>query len=388
MPFLCHTAPANDGRRLARRRMLAVAALVWLAAVAPGGSTTPDASAADKPTTATLTRRVTLSGSKTAYVRVRVPKGVKFVNPGLYPKSFATGKGRYLGFVLTDDKRGGVRIQGGQQTGSKFGPYAFVIQGAKGAAKVPLPAGDYRLYLLADGAPATITLRFEGLRGTSTLRPSHRVPYVLTQPEVFISPAGNLAVAGTERTLKRRGLAFDILTDVNAQFLASNTTLCFYSAEPPPPPVGYGPGCPGGDPAPVTNIDPGVGGTSGAAFSGIADLPAGRYGLGFNRVAAGVTDSLRYNAGFLTFDAAKRVAPPPDPERDSAGPGSDNREIGVEQPMGEGQADTPGGPAPRRSATALPATGSPQGLTLMGAVVAVVGLLGLVRPRRQAMLRG
>jgi hypothetical protein len=356
--------------RPARPQLLRLAALS-LALAASGATSTASAAPAASGPPAAVAGTVTLSGSATAYVPVRLSKAADLVNP-FYDRSvpFATGSGRYLGFVLSDGKPGGLRILAGEQVGSRLGAYAIGLQGvpAANSPTFPVPAGDYRLYLLADGSPTTVTARFKGLPGATTLRPARRVPYSLLSPALFVSPTGTLAVGGGEGDVSDGGIAFDVLTDVNAQFLASNTTLCFYPTTPPPPPVGYGPGCPGGgQPAPLTVIAPGVGASSGGAFGALSDLPEGRYGLGFNRVAAAITDSMKYNVGFLSLDAPGEGTLPVPPGR----PGRES-----------GSGPVPAGSSGAGSRAAMPATGLPDGVPVAALVLASVA--ALARGRRRA----
>jgi hypothetical protein len=254
-----------------------------------------------------LAGTVVLSGRTTGYVNVRLPAPAGLDNPaaGRSGATFAGG-GRHVGFFLMDDRPNGVRLLGGHAEGSRLTAYMHPLQGLADGPTFRLPAGNYRLYLLADGAPATVTLRLKGLGGRVALTPSRRVPSELRSPAATVAPpvGANVAYGGAEGTLPGRGVAFDFLRTVNTQFTASNTQLCFYTEKPPAAPLAYAPGCPRAlFASTLTVVSPGgVGTTEGAAFSASADLPAGQYAQGFNIVAVAVADSFRYTAGFFSYE--------------------------------------------------------------------------------------
>lgn len=59
------------------------------------------------------------------------------------------------------------------------------------ARTITLPAGDYRLYLIADGGPVTIRLRLNGLKGVTAVTPT--VPATVDIESLKRSP-GFLAI--------------------------------------------------------------------------------------------------------------------------------------------------------------------------------------------------
>jgi hypothetical protein len=263
-------------------------------------------SAAAAPETVDATRKVALSGRTTGYVKITLPRAASLA--GIPGPGFAAvqGKGRYVGFVLYQEKAGGLRILGGKARGSALGTYVLPLQGANLGSSYALPAGDYRLYLLADGSPATVTLIFKGLgAGTVAVQPQRQVRYKLATPSPTLATPGgaNFVYGGAAGRLHGQGIAFDFLRTANNNFMVSNTQMCFYEGAPPAAPIAYAPGCLNASITPViTEIAPGVGRTEGAIFGGSADLPAGVYAQGFNRMAASITEKLEYTAGFMSYD--------------------------------------------------------------------------------------
>lgn len=278
------------------------AALLATCLTAVAGGATAGAAARPVPS---LTGTVTLTGSTTGYLAVRLAAPATLDNAAFGRGGVTiTGAGRYVGFFLRQEKPGGVRLLGGRAEGSRLGTYLMPLQGLADGPSLRLPAGSYRLYLLADGKPATVTLRLRGLAGSSTLRPAKRVPYTLASPAATVAtPGGNVAFAGADATLDGPGIAFDFLRTVNSNFQASNTQLCFYDGKPPPAPLAYAPGCPRSAFSPVfTVVAPGIGRTEGASYGGSGDLPAGTYAQGFNFHSIAVAEGYSYVAGFMAFD--------------------------------------------------------------------------------------
>lgn len=278
-------------------RLLALT--LGLAAVASAGGTSVAAGAVRG---VPLGGTVTLTGRTSGYLDVRLPVAATLAN-GASGASISGG-GRWAGFYLTDTRRNGVRLLGGRAEGSRLGPYMMPLGGVTNAASFRLPAGSYRLYLLTDGAPATVTLRLGGLSGRTSVTPSRRVPFDLYTPAaIAMSPGGgNVVVAGAAGALRGPGVAFDFLRTVNSHFQASNTEFCFYTRRPPSTPLAYAPGCPADITPVVTVVAPGVGRSEGAVYSASPDLPAGEYAQGFNFASVAVAEGFRYTAGYFPYE--------------------------------------------------------------------------------------
>ena len=81
-----------------------------------------------------------------------------------------------------------------------------------GGKRWRLPAGDYRLYLIADGAPVEVTLRLDGLAGSTSLRPSDHVGGEIAAPasDFVPDPAGNILLGrGDPVKMPAQGLLID-----------------------------------------------------------------------------------------------------------------------------------------------------------------------------------
>lgn len=152
--------------------------------LAAGLATPFSASAAPKRPTLAGTVRITATTS--GYVDVRLPRAVN-MGDGYHPPKGTSiaGDGRVVGLMLLAAKQRahGVKLlkyglcvtAGCRQPG----PDTYFIA-TDGAAPYNqdeiLPAGDYRLLVVADGKPVTVVLTFPGLKGTLNLkaaRPAH-----------------------------------------------------------------------------------------------------------------------------------------------------------------------------------------------------------------------
>jgi hypothetical protein len=121
-----------------------------------------------------------------------------------------------------------------------------------------LPAGNYHLFLIADGAPARVTIPFGGRGGTTTLSPSEPADVHIETPE----PVGRLSnkppvnfSAGATRSFSGEGGAVDFIMWAEEPLPNEKSEMgsCLYQGYPPPPrALAYEDGCAGrGDWAPV-----------------------------------------------------------------------------------------------------------------------------------------
>lgn len=177
--------------------MKAVSLLVaaWLVV----GATAP-APARTAPALPTLAGVTTLSGTHSGYVRVKVPVRSKLNlhydltrSSGPNEAIAISGNGRFIGFALVPEDSGrfpsDARVAGTfNRCRSRGCPPSEPLQYTKGSSDVP--AGIYRLYLVADGAPVTVTFRLDGPSGSTKLTPQHplRIPMASPKP-IFAEPA-------------------------------------------------------------------------------------------------------------------------------------------------------------------------------------------------------
>src|SRR4051795_3528260 len=142
------------------RRLRLPVVLVTLGLIAPGSAR------ADWPS---VTGTTTLSGSQTGYVTVRLPQPISFPltssdenqGPGL--KIRLRGSGRLYGAIVRevapgDDDPAQLIMTSGDGDGDAqdvtmvpVGGYPEVREGQTEQPPYTMPAGEYRLYLLADG---------------------------------------------------------------------------------------------------------------------------------------------------------------------------------------------------------------------------------------------
>lgn len=145
------------------------------------------------------TNRLTTSTSVVVPVRLPRPVVVSHVDDytelGRQPNPHleATGRGRITGLVLTKNGAGARAKEGATLTFLRYGMCA--VAGCDGGDEtvrallahgdgvvrddnrdVTMPAGDYDLHVVADGAPVTVVLRFPALAGSAELRPAGRTP--------------------------------------------------------------------------------------------------------------------------------------------------------------------------------------------------------------------
>ncbi len=154
-----------------------------------------------------------------------------------------------------------------------------------------LPAGDYTLYLIADGTPVEVTFRFRGLSGRRAVALTKRADGTVTLPRVRMSvePTKTAYWFGEEFDLSGSGGVAIMLVRLKGDNLVSSRREgCFYGEDPPPDPLAYAPQCPGaGLGIAVTETNPTTGGYEviDGYFSEVT--PGGRWGLGMNYLAAG-----------------------------------------------------------------------------------------------------
>lgn len=167
--------------------LLAAGALVASAVVAPASARSP-------------VERVTLgevnviSGDHISGMEVNIPRPVTIEgDPFSNDDVSYSGNGRVVGVVLVEDDPSArrpfqmvsVRWSFCGSPGCKPDPYTDELTYTSDwrGKRWRIPAGDYRLYLVADGEDATVTLRLPELEGRTSLRPSYRVGGGITAPK-------------------------------------------------------------------------------------------------------------------------------------------------------------------------------------------------------------
>lgn len=249
-----------------RRRIALYAVLATKAALLAGPVT-----AGTRTTVPVLTGTTVVAGSRSAWTRVVLPKAV-FFNPS--EDVTLTGTGRLYGMVLKKEGAWnapvGWRVHIGYCVG---GGCASTYRDVRSEVFVPggntvtgtLPAGTYRLYVVADGAPVRATMKLRGLSGgTRTLQPGApaRAAVVEARPTIAEPGSGPLVyAAGSTRSVPAGGgmNVTVVWKDHPAKPAPSATGVCQYVGVEPPasgttpayhwPCQGGGPDLTGGLPA-------------------------------------------------------------------------------------------------------------------------------------------
>lgn len=279
-----------------------------------------------------LAGTVTLSGSTTGYVPVVVPK--EAVLPGgLGPEAAAasqvTGGGAFAGFALVQDGLDGTTVLAGHSKATADAARrdgAFRAQYfAATSTDTPVPAGRYRLYLVTDGEPAKVTLKFRGLTGTTSLTPTTRTRAVFnTGPlaPVGPAPAGGVYSTGHAVTMTTPFLHF-FINELDTQAHTETVSrTCFYPGRPTGP-MPYGPACASAEypprfgdgfvfPTSDENVNGAAYHTWGGNFLRVqdgADQVTQDFGAGISVTTASVVKSTDYTQVWLELNPAAVKTP-------------------------------------------------------------------------------
>jgi len=166
-----------------------------------------------------------------------------------------------------------------------------------------IPAGSYRLYVVPDGGTATFTLKLHGLGGRTTIAPARAATAEIASADPWPAdtPAdANVFSAAVNRTLVRRGLAFQVLRSQVETSAAWQIVMCHNN--PATEALKSAPGCPEGEKrafadkrAPETQSGPKL------FADGYAGLPAGEHGVGAVYTTEGVVTSLAYATLWVAY---------------------------------------------------------------------------------------
>lgn len=244
--------------RLWKRGRPALVALAVLLTAAPAAPL-PAGAAARVPALAGVT---VVKGSSPAGMRVRIPRPVTIDRKNGVG---IVGDGRLVALVITREnvsqssRESFEAIRFGYCDGAGCSPektskqYLYSRGGSGGDThgKITLTPGEYLLYLVADGAPAKVTVRLQGLAGTKVLRP--RTPArsgfaVPTADNSTTSPGDDAFWWGEEIDIEGdAGYVLAILRmDVDNWVDLHYGDCAYLTNAPPPRPLAYSPPCPGG----------------------------------------------------------------------------------------------------------------------------------------------
>lgn len=267
---------------------------------------------------------VTLKGSTTAVVPLEVAESSR-LSLDYYDASSLTGprfsKGAGLAAVIlvpdTDDGPAhpltAVRLPeapGQAQRLVSFGPKSCMIVGPDCA----VPAGSYRMFLVTE-SPVTVTLRFQGLSGSTTFRAHEPVEGSIVEPGLaysyglpYMGTGLDAVGAGFAPETTGRAIVFSAFWFRGAEEGTGPTPpadepllqvgvagACSYYEEPPA--VGaYAPGCPRGNGVGTFATQRVLDDFAFMQWNQLAGAPPGTYGLGNYAIHTGIFDP-----GFVGF---------------------------------------------------------------------------------------
>lgn len=212
-----------------------------------------------------LTSITTLVGEQARQIRVHIPEPTVLVDPNfarfdreITPGFTVRGEGDFVGFALVEESEDTPRfavIGGRLPLGARSSVLALPIGASEDdfsrfvqKGEIPLPAGQYRLYLLPGGeGAAAVTLRLPGLpAGRQRIRPREPADYDLQLPPSALPDPDtqNIYSAGGSSTMKSKGLLFSAMWLQVDAHVAGSYGYCAYDGAPPPEPAAYLPGCP------------------------------------------------------------------------------------------------------------------------------------------------
>ena len=205
----------------------------------------------------------TISGRTTSAQTVTLERKIKFSGDQIANPDFDVikGKGRFVGFALLEKTNEpdpvlllGGRLEGGT-TADPSKPVELLLPYNTGSLILDdhsLPAGDYTLYLITDGSPATVKLRLKGLSGSAKVHPRAERRFQLkTLEESVAYPQGSpLYSAGGAGRLSSQGILFHALDVRSDAWVGGQNGYCLFPHDDSerPAAVKYAPYCgqPGG----------------------------------------------------------------------------------------------------------------------------------------------
>lgn len=225
-----------------------------------------------------------------------------------------TGGGRFAGFALvadgTDPNRVAIvggRVANGLPADHSLGDSSTLALSLTDAldftaASYEIPAGDYHLYVIADGSPVTVSLSLGGLTGSTSLTPTVPVAADVAEPEARYLPQG-VQTAGAPGRLDGEGLLFTVAASLHNPSLQQDFTNCTYVGEEKTASATYAPGCPDANVRIRTvlgNANPDertLAHHVGGAYYGRAET----FGQGYSLVNVGTNEHVAFNALWLTL---------------------------------------------------------------------------------------
>lgn len=302
------------GRNTARKRACATVALIaGLLATQPGvavGASPVDGA-------------LTITGSEPGYVTIQL-RDAHLIDWEFETSIRVAGTGNLFGFLLRPDTDVPTARPAFGLLRSDPGVFCYdTCEGASGQIALSIaeaddlrngvrfPPGNYRLYLVADGRPATVVIPFTGPGAARAVTPETKVPVSIVGG--VLEAVGE---AGAERAFGRSlkttvpSLLFSAV-GVHSQVQAANEMhTCWYEGDPGQSPAAYGMRCPEGGAyyySPVLSARARSFGT--AIWGWVLGAPPGIYGLGGGAFVAGIWDTSYARAASIGLRGEDGAAP-------------------------------------------------------------------------------
>jgi hypothetical protein len=266
---------------------------------------------------------VTLKGSTTAVVPLEVAEDARlsldyYDESSLTGPRFSDGPGLAAVILVPDTDSGPTRpltavrlpeAPGQIQRLTSFGPNNCMVTGPDCAVR----AGSYRMFLVTE-SPVTVTLRFQGLSGSTTLRAREAVEGAIVEPGLaysyglpYMGTGLDAVGAGFAPQTTGTAIVFSAFWFRGAEqgigpapadeplLQVGVAGACSYFEEPPA--VGaYSPGCPRGSEVGTFATQRVLDDFAFMQWNQLAGAPPGTYGLGNYAIHTGIFDP-----GFVGF---------------------------------------------------------------------------------------
>lgn len=190
---------------------------------------------------------------------------------------------------------------------------AFGSQRTAGDGTLTLPAGLYRLYLIADGKPTRVTFTMPGQTGSMSVHPDtpERLGPVDTKDvrRTTVGDAEVLYASGTSIELESPAplAVYAIQIPRSREWVHGRSGVCSYGSADPSPDLAYHPGCPTGTEQAAlgdTVVNPGIFELDKTYFF-IFGLTPGRNTFGGYLDKVGISDDVRSAAFVLDYTNAE-----------------------------------------------------------------------------------
>lgn len=232
--------------------LLSAAALVS----SPAVSARPEGPAHERPVT--LGHVNAISAARPGWIDVVVPAAAKLDFPLLRRNRDLSveGAGRFAGIILTKGPRpfegptlvGAVIRTCGRPACASGRPVMLTNpMNMNPGSRIRLPAGDYRLYVVTDGAPVDVRLTLHGLSGSRSISPTAAADVSVGNLPVHVGggDANPVYVSGGDATVDRPAWVMDGLWLGGRPSGFTDLGTCLYDGPPPkvPEAVAYSPAC-------------------------------------------------------------------------------------------------------------------------------------------------